>query len=339
MKFGSRIKELRGERGLTQEALADVLDVTPQTVSKWECGINYPEVSQLTALSVFFGVPIDDLFTFSAEDKLERISNAVASGGLFSDDEVKSMESELLSEDLEGEERAAAYTLLAKLYNHQAREMSKIAAKYSKDALDITENDKAPLSELSRSCGGASFGILGCSHRELIRYLREYIGRCPSSQGACAMLIDNLLSDARVDEATMWTDHLERIDGTYRTLGYKYAIASLRGDEDIALAAISILDAEYSDDPGALMLLADIRVMRGEYEAARECALRASKLAKKDLSPYLAAAQISEFLGDIDGALTVYREVLTLLKEEWGVVSGEPVSDIRREINRLSGKN
>ena len=339
MKFGSRIKELRGERGLTQEALADVLDVTPQTVSKWECGINYPEVSQLTALSVFFGVPIDDLFTFSAEDKLERISNAVASGGLFSDDEVKSMESELLSEDLEGEERAAAYTLLAKLYNHQAREMSKKAEKYAKSALDITEEDEAPLKELSRSCRGASFGIIGNAHSKLISYLREYLGRCPTSCEACAMLIDNLLADARVDEAAMWTDHLEQISDGHWTLGYKYAVASRRGDEDIALAALSVIEADYSDDPDAMMLLADLHVMRGEYEAARECALCASKYAKKHALPLFAAAQISELLGDIDGAITANRELISRFKDEWGIVSGKMVSDVRYEIFRLSGKN
>ena len=339
MKFGSRIKELRGERGLTQEALADILDVTPQTVSKWECGVNFPEVSQLTALSVFFGVPIDDLFTFSAEDKLERISNAVAFGGLFSDDEVKSMESELLSEDFTGEDRAAALTLLAKLYNHQALEMSKTAEKYSEMALEITEYDNAPLEELSRSCGGASFGIIGNAHSELIRYLREYLGRCPTSTFACSVLIENLLADGRVDEAAMWTDHLERIGGDHRTLGYKYAVAARRGDEDIALAALSVIEADYSDCPDALMLLADIRMMRGEYEAARECALSAAKRVVKHPVPLLAAAQISELLGDIDGAITAYRELLSRYKEEWGIVSGEIVSDIRREINRLSGKN
>ena len=38
MEMGKEIRRLRNDRGLTQEALASALNVTAQTVSKWECG-------------------------------------------------------------------------------------------------------------------------------------------------------------------------------------------------------------------------------------------------------------------------------------------------------------
>ena len=38
MELGKEIRRLRNDRGLTQEALACALNVSPQTVSKWECG-------------------------------------------------------------------------------------------------------------------------------------------------------------------------------------------------------------------------------------------------------------------------------------------------------------
>ena len=44
MTFGERLMSLRRARGLSQEALGDMLDVTRQTVSKWELGQTTPEL-------------------------------------------------------------------------------------------------------------------------------------------------------------------------------------------------------------------------------------------------------------------------------------------------------
>ena len=41
MEMGKEIRRLRVDRGLTQEALAEALNVTAQTVSKWECGDSF----------------------------------------------------------------------------------------------------------------------------------------------------------------------------------------------------------------------------------------------------------------------------------------------------------
>lgn len=41
MEFGNRLYELRKQKGLSQEELANRLDVTRQTVSKWEAGVSH----------------------------------------------------------------------------------------------------------------------------------------------------------------------------------------------------------------------------------------------------------------------------------------------------------
>ena len=46
-------------------------------------------------------------------------------------------------------------------------------------------------------------------------------------------------------------------------------------------------------------------------------------------------AHICEIRGDREGALAAYREVLRLLKEEWGIVSGESCDEVERAMRRL----
>jgi len=61
MNFSEKLISLRRKAGLSQEQLAAQLDVTRQSVSKWESGSAVPELGKLIALSDFFGVTIDYL--------------------------------------------------------------------------------------------------------------------------------------------------------------------------------------------------------------------------------------------------------------------------------------
>ena len=61
IKIGELIKNLREEQNLTQQQLADKLNICNKTVSKWENGLGCPNVSLLPQLSAIFGVDTDDL--------------------------------------------------------------------------------------------------------------------------------------------------------------------------------------------------------------------------------------------------------------------------------------
>ena len=69
LNFGEKIKQLRRSRDLTQEALADALGISAQSVSKWECAYGYPDITQLPAIANFFGVTIDELLNNDADGK------------------------------------------------------------------------------------------------------------------------------------------------------------------------------------------------------------------------------------------------------------------------------
>lgn len=60
-ELGARIRTLRKEHGLSQEALAQALEVSRQAVTKWEDGSSLPSTANLFALSGFFGVPLAEL--------------------------------------------------------------------------------------------------------------------------------------------------------------------------------------------------------------------------------------------------------------------------------------
>ena len=61
MELGARIKSLRTQRGLSQEALAGQLEVSHQAVAKWESGKSQPSTANLRALCGVFGVSLDAL--------------------------------------------------------------------------------------------------------------------------------------------------------------------------------------------------------------------------------------------------------------------------------------
>ncbi len=61
--MGQIIKRLRKERNLTQEELAEQLNISAQAISKWENGTSMPDISQVVPLANYFGVSTDTLFS------------------------------------------------------------------------------------------------------------------------------------------------------------------------------------------------------------------------------------------------------------------------------------
>ncbi len=68
-EFGSLIATQRKKVGLTQDALAAKLGITPQAVSKWENGIGYPDITLVPTISRVLDIPISELFL---EDDADR---------------------------------------------------------------------------------------------------------------------------------------------------------------------------------------------------------------------------------------------------------------------------
>ena len=63
MEFNEKLQELRKQKGLTQEELAEKLYVSRTAISKWESGRGYPNIESLKAIAKFFSVTIDELLS------------------------------------------------------------------------------------------------------------------------------------------------------------------------------------------------------------------------------------------------------------------------------------
>ena len=61
MEFNNKLYELRRQKGLSQEELAGRLNVSRQTISKWEVGESTPDMDNLVSISELFGVSLDEL--------------------------------------------------------------------------------------------------------------------------------------------------------------------------------------------------------------------------------------------------------------------------------------
>ena len=63
MELNVKLQELRKQRGLTQEELAEKLYVSRTAISKWESGRGYPSIESLKAIAGFFSVTVDELLS------------------------------------------------------------------------------------------------------------------------------------------------------------------------------------------------------------------------------------------------------------------------------------
>lgn len=63
LEFNEKLQELRKQKGLTQEELAEILFVSRTAISKWESGRGYPNIDSLKAIAEFFNITIDEFLS------------------------------------------------------------------------------------------------------------------------------------------------------------------------------------------------------------------------------------------------------------------------------------
>lgn len=93
-KIGNFLKELRKGKNLSQEQLAEILNVTGRTVSRWETGTNMPDISILVELAEFYEISIPEIIegerkNYSMNEEVKETVLKVADYEAFKDQNVR----------------------------------------------------------------------------------------------------------------------------------------------------------------------------------------------------------------------------------------------------------
>lgn len=87
IKTGNFLRELRKEKNLTQEQLADVFNVSARTVSRWETGSNMPDISILVEIADYYQLDVREILNGERNKELPSESSAVKDVAEYADKE------------------------------------------------------------------------------------------------------------------------------------------------------------------------------------------------------------------------------------------------------------
>lgn len=339
MELGNKIKTLRLKAGLTQEKLAEELNVSFQTISKWENNVCAPDIAMLPKLSVFFGVTIDELFNLTSTQKLHRIEHML------------DMEHELphntftetidfLKEQLEtNEDQGKIYGMIAHVYHHRVVSDCDKVSEYAKKSMREKPEVKDCQWLLDKSEGAVVADWNFANHLKTIRFFKEQVENFPEIARNYLYLMDNLLGDNRTEETKKYLNIYRTLEGhkDYLVPYYEALIAIAEHEVLVAEQKIEEIKEQYPENEGAMFAVADYYARQCRYDEAVQYYEKCYEIDEKPryYDPLHGIALIYEIQGKYEKAVKTYDRILQNLKEEWKFIEGEPVNVILREKQRL----
>lgn len=340
MELGNKIKSLRLQRGVTQEALAKQLNISPQAVSKWEREAALPDVQLLPAISAYFGVTIDELFALTDDTRMERIQNMLWDERVLDRATVERDVAFLLEKARREPDNGGPYELLADLHNHLAREHRTLAADCAKQALTRDPDRKGAHSELVEAMGGKAADWYVANHRELIDWYKGFLAKNHGHRGGYLWLLDQLIDDDRLEEARDYLAQYEKLDDSFRGPLYRGLILWREGDHDQAMAVWEDMCRRWPEDWLVWFSMGDAMARMGRYDQAlahyRKCL--PFQPSPRYVDPWEAMAQVCELREDWAGTIQALEEELEVLAQDWDTTTGETADKVRREIARLQAR-
>ena len=337
MEIGKQIKNLRIEKGVTQEELANYLGISYQAVSKWENDVTSPDIQLLPLLSIYFGITIDELFEIPDESHMERIENMLDNERIISHETFTYAEEFLHGILTDDSKDAKAYYLLAALHNHKAKSSHELAAEYAKNALKYGPYIKEHHCALVEASNGF-FGDWYCnSHYSLIQYYQEFIEKHPEYWGGYLYLLDQLIADGRYEEALDTLNKFKKLKPSFVYVFYEGDIELALGNKERAIELWNQGVNEYPTIWQAYLTRADRLVRIGQYDKAIIDYEKALEVQEKPryIDSLISMAQVYEILGQYDKVIDANERQIIILKEEHNILSGETIDEPRREIERL----
>lgn len=348
MEIGNKIKFLRRKAGLTQEQLGERLNISAQSVSKWETGTAMPDITLLPLLSREFGVTIDELFDVTQEDRLQRIEKRMEVEEELPIDIFREFEDYLKNMLAENKERVKCLELLAQLYHHRMEADSRRVSRYAREAIMLHPEGRDCQWLLQKAEGHAVWDWNCAHHTAAIEFYKEVIAADtgePPTPMPYYYLIDNLLADRRTQEAQHYMEIMEKLPACNPVLvpTYRAHIALIEKGLPEADQIMEEAVQKLQENPGMLFEAAQYYAFTCRYDKAlmlyEEAWAREEAHHKPRYTDALSAmAIIHEIRGDLESAVKSQERLLDCLKNEWGYTDEAPVQETLREIQRLQKK-
>ncbi len=337
--IGTKIKSLRLSCKMTQEQLGSKLSVSAQAVSKWESGTTAPDIELLPEISVLFGVSIDELFSMSDENRMDRIENMIENRHFISEKDFSDAEYFLKEKISESNTKARAVLTLAQLYSKRAHEYSELASEVGKEALLLNPNEKSAHNVIFDSDGGRYIDYNASNHIETIEFYKNFIKNHPQNPRTYLWLMDLLIEDGRTAEAMEYLEKMDAIEHSFRTELYLGFIAKAECNLPDALEHWDKMTDEFNEWL-AWSSKGDIFARLCRYDNAMECYKRALDMQPKPRYTDIPEAMsfIAEIQGDFENAVKYRKLAIEICKNEWNITEGETIDMQERKIANLRGK-
>lgn len=149
MNFSEKLHILRKEKRLSQEGLAEKLNVSRQAVSKWESGQSFPELDKIIILSDIFSVTVDELVKDNIELKrnIEDKKTEEKKNDSQEDKEYQRKEDTINNTYEEGHEKEKFYKKIINMFRLDSKEDNNFVEAEEEDEEDV-DGDKGTTSEL-----------------------------------------------------------------------------------------------------------------------------------------------------------------------------------------------
>lgn len=340
IEIGAKIRQLRQQKGITQEMLGSALNITAQAISKWESGATMPDIQLLPQLAVTFGVTIDELFSMTDDSRLERIDNMIYGVRFIPKQEFEDTE-RYLKERMEQEKtKASATLLLARLYTKRAKEYNDLAAPLARKALLLNPDEKCAHNAIFDAEQGPQSDWNNTNYWQLIEFYKDFLKKHPQNPRTYLWLMDLLIHDGRTAEARGVLAAMDTVEHSYRTDLYFGLIAKAECDLPAALEHWQRMTEEFPDNWLSWASRADCMASLCRYDEAIEFYQKAIELqpSPKFVDSAEAIAQISEIRGDLNTAIAMREKCIAICRTDWDLTVGEWVDCHKREIDRLREK-
>ena len=340
MELGKKIKQLRTNKGVTQEALANALGVTYQAVSRWENETTMPDISLLPQISVFFGVSIDELFEFTEESQYERIENMLNEKSSLTDMEFENAKCFLEKQIAKESENINALKLLAWLYSHRAKSSNIQAVEYAKRALQLGDTSKSMNNILRDAYGSPHTDWNYRNRHELIAFYYEHVKTHPDDMRAYRYLLPALVADGRTDEAKEVIEKIRTLEKPELLFVFDAMILRREGKVTEAKNLLNDMTKQFPDSWYTWAIVADFKADDCKYDDAISCYEKSFELQEvpRFTDSLEAIAHIYEIKGEYQKSILTYQRIIDLLKTDWNVTFGATVNKYLQKIDELTGK-